>query len=45
MAEALKLDRELLLGRPVFVSECVDKNVNPTKFKVSWDLTDQSLYY
>lgn len=33
--EALALDRESLLGRPVFVSRCVDKKENPTKFKVT----------
>lgn len=34
VAEALKMDRKELEGRPMFVSPCVDKNKNP-EFKVS----------
>lgn len=34
MAKALEKDRINLSGRPVFVSECVDKKEKPTKFKV-----------
>ena len=33
--EALKLDRREVEGRPMFVSQCVDKNKNPD-FKVIW---------
>ncbi|XP_015240538.1 PREDICTED: squamous cell carcinoma antigen recognized by T-cells 3 [Cyprinodon variegatus] len=33
VAEALKMDRKELEGRPMFVSPCVDKNKNP-EFKV-----------
>lgn len=34
VAEALKLDRREVEGRPMFVSPCVDKNKNP-EFKVN----------
>lgn len=34
VAEALKLDRREVEGRPMFVSPCVDKNKNPD-FKVN----------
>lgn len=36
--EALKLDRQEVEGRPMFVSPCVDKNKNPD-FKVSKQVT------
>ncbi|XP_057295311.1 squamous cell carcinoma antigen recognized by T-cells 3-like isoform X2 [Hydractinia symbiolongicarpus] len=44
VAEALKLDRETLLGRPVFVSECVDKKEKPTEFKFPTTLDKHTLY-
>ena len=34
MQKALNKDRKNINGRPAFVSECVDKKENPTKFKV-----------
>lgn len=38
VAEALKLDRQKVEGRPMFVSPCVDKKKNPD-FKVNMNTT------
>ncbi|XP_065663272.1 squamous cell carcinoma antigen recognized by T-cells 3 isoform X3 [Hydra vulgaris] len=41
---SLLLDRESILGRPMFVSRCVDKQNNPTKFKFPTQLDKHTLY-
>lgn len=42
--QALLFDRETIQGRPVFVSRCVDKKINPTKFKFPTTLDKHTLY-
>lgn len=44
VAEALKLDRREMEGRPMFVSPCVDKNKNPD-FKVNMKTSGQVCFY
>ncbi|XP_046872792.1 squamous cell carcinoma antigen recognized by T-cells 3 isoform X1 [Hypomesus transpacificus] len=46
VAEALKLDRKLVNGRPMFVSPCVDKSKNPDfkVFKYSVDLERHKIF-
>jgi len=44
VAKALEKDRTNLSGRPVFVSECVDKKERPTKFKFPTTIDKHTLY-
>ncbi len=44
VASALKLDRTVVEGRPMFVSQCEDKAKNPTQFRYGVGLDKKKLF-